>query len=73
VYGQDIPKLLDKLSVTQRGAYILMDLIRPPLMKNWLVRNGNYVKANVISELGIYGIWLRQVFLPDLISSQFTE
>ncbi|RKP09100.1 glutathione synthase [Thamnocephalis sphaerospora] len=60
VYGRDIPPLLASLSTAERSAYILMDLIRPPLMHNWLVRDGAYVKAGVVSELGIYGIWLSQ-------------
>ncbi|KAI9597537.1 glutathione synthase [Syncephalis fuscata] len=59
IYGQDIPPLLNTLSVNERSAYILMDLIRPPQLHNWLVRDGKATVANVVSELGIYGIWLR--------------
>ncbi len=35
----------------------------PPDVGNLLVRNGEMEKVNVVSELGIYGIWLRFVFL----------
>ncbi|KAI8052071.1 glutathione synthase, partial [Syncephalis plumigaleata] len=59
IYGQDIPPLLRSLSAKERSAYILMDLIRPPHLQNWLVRDGEASKANVVSELGIYGVWLK--------------
>ncbi|KAI9146467.1 glutathione synthase [Paraphysoderma sedebokerense] len=58
IYGQEIADLLKKLSPTERNAYILMELIKPPPLKNILVREGEHIEADVISELGIYGIWV---------------
>ncbi|KAJ2099925.1 Glutathione synthetase [Coemansia sp. S100] len=58
-YGDDIPKLLSSLSDEERKGYILMDLIRAPGFKNVLLRNGQLVASEVVSELGIYGVWVR--------------
>ncbi|KAJ2874838.1 Glutathione synthetase [Coemansia aciculifera] len=57
-YGDDIPKLLSSLSDEERKGYILMDLIRAPVFKNILLRNGQLVASEVVSELGIYGVWV---------------
>ncbi|KAJ2270381.1 Glutathione synthetase, partial [Coemansia sp. RSA 370] len=59
VYGDDIPKLLTSVSDEERKGYILMDLIRAPPFNSVLVRNGEVVVASVVSELGIYGIFVR--------------
>ncbi|KAI8988918.1 glutathione synthase [Pilobolus umbonatus] len=58
-YGQDIVNELKKMSVKERNAYILMDLIRSPPLKNCMVRAGVITECEVVSELGIYGIYLR--------------
>ncbi|KAJ3276092.1 hypothetical protein HDV01_006262 [Terramyces sp. JEL0728] len=57
-YGQDIVDQLSKMSPKERSGFILMDLIKPPPLKNSLVRRGQLTEADVISELGIYGIWI---------------
>ncbi|KAJ1849465.1 Glutathione synthetase, partial [Coemansia sp. RSA 2708] len=57
-YGDDIPKLLGSLSEEERKGYILMDLIRAPGFNSMLLRNGELFSAEVVSELGIYGIWV---------------
>ncbi|KAJ2316923.1 Glutathione synthetase [Coemansia sp. RSA 2704] len=57
-YGDDIPKLLGSLSEEERKGYILMDLIRAPGFNSMLLRNGELFPAEVVSELGIYGIWV---------------
>ncbi|KAJ1812783.1 Glutathione synthetase, partial [Coemansia sp. RSA 2675] len=57
-YGDDIPKLLSSLSDEERRGYILMDLIRAPGFNNVLLRNGQLVASEVVSELGIYGVWV---------------
>ncbi|KAJ2731201.1 Glutathione synthetase [Coemansia sp. BCRC 34962] len=57
-YGDDIPKLLSSLSNEERKGYILMDLIRAPGFNNILLRNGQLVASEVVSELGIYGVWV---------------
>ncbi|TPX63011.1 glutathione synthase [Powellomyces hirtus] len=58
IYGDDIPGHLSAMSVTERNAYILMDMIRPPQLINIMVRHGALIKGEVVSELGIYGLWL---------------
>ncbi|KAJ3322635.1 hypothetical protein HDV06_002849 [Boothiomyces sp. JEL0866] len=57
-YGQDIVDQLNKMTPKERNGFILMDLIKPPPLKNSLVRRGQLTEAEVISELGIYGIWI---------------
>ncbi|KAJ2664225.1 Glutathione synthetase [Coemansia sp. RSA 1199] len=58
VYGDDIPQLLTTISDEERKGYILMDLIQAPAFNSVLVRNGELVLASVVSELGIYGIFV---------------
>lgn len=42
------------------SAYILMQRIKPPINKSILVRAGSHVEADTLSELGIYGCFVRQ-------------
>ncbi|KAI9101059.1 glutathione synthase [Phlyctochytrium arcticum] len=58
IYGKDIPGALSKMSKSERNAYILMDLIEPPPLENIMVRTGHLIRGEVVSELGIYGIWV---------------
>ncbi|KAF9129175.1 hypothetical protein BGW39_004405 [Mortierella sp. 14UC] len=58
IYGKDIQESLKTLTAEQRNAYILMDIIRPPITKNVLLRKGELQRADVVSELGVYGIYL---------------
>ncbi|KAI9204173.1 glutathione synthase [Polychytrium aggregatum] len=60
IYGQDIAVALNKLTPKEREAFILMDLIQPPRMQNVMVRNAEIIPSEVISELGIYGIWVSE-------------
>ncbi|GJE92569.1 glutathione synthetase [Phanerochaete sordida] len=60
VYKEAIPPFLDALPAAEREAWIAMELIRTPEgLGNYLVRAGGgtdgAVKAEVISELGIFG------------------
>jgi len=58
VYGADIKPFLEKIKNSdERCAYILMDRISPPILKNYMVRPGSNeaIKADCISELGIFG------------------
>lgn len=59
IYGQDIVEALLKLSPKERNAYILMDLIRSPPLDNLMIREGKVIEGEVVSELGIYGIYLK--------------
>jgi glutathione synthase len=61
VYGQDILKELMPIKDSQsREAYILMELIKPPIISNLLIGpnisiNGDEPFQQIVSELGIYG------------------
>lgn len=63
IYKEAIPTFLDALPPKERKAWIAMRLIQPPDTGNYLVRAGSTtdlqselpVKAETISELGIYG------------------
>jgi len=64
IYGQDIVETLNAIGSTpEREAYILMERIRAPVQRNYLVRptSGEQQWAeltDVISELGIFGALL---------------
>ncbi|KAI9312645.1 glutathione synthase [Dichotomocladium elegans] len=58
IYGKDIPTTLKKLSPDERNAFILMELIRSPPLQNLMVREGELIEGQVVSELGIYGTYL---------------
>lgn len=69
IYRDDIPSALESLEKQPRKrgepamkeGYILMELIRPPEnVHNWLVKGGEGKAryADVVSELGIYGVML---------------
>lgn len=59
IYGSDIPDALRKMNPDERKAYILMDFIRSPPLENEMVREGQLIEGSVISELGIYGVYLK--------------
>ena len=67
IYGKDIPPFLAKLSDKEKEGYILMDLIRPEIQDNSIVRDGKVEDFKVISELGIYGIYLRYEWKSGII------
>ncbi|EDV38579.2 uncharacterized protein Dana_GF19360, isoform C [Drosophila ananassae] len=59
VYGVDIPDALKRMSRVERSAWILMDLIHPPLTKGYMVRPGAEMPPQIVdmvSELGIFGV-----------------
>ena len=59
VYGEDIPKVLPKLSQTERDAYILMQRIFPVAQKSlFLLKSGEVKTVQSLSELGIYSAFL---------------
>jgi glutathione synthetase len=57
LYGAELSTRL--LSHNGLSAFILMQKILPPPQKSVLVRNGQYQEADTVSELGIYGTFLR--------------
>ncbi|CAI4222466.1 unnamed protein product [Auanema sp. JU1783] len=55
-YGNEISEMLEKMSSEERGAFILMERVRPLAFQNYLVRAKEPVGlSEVVSELGIYG------------------
>jgi glutathione synthase len=58
VYRKAIPPFLEKLPETHWPAYILMEMIEPPPLKNAILRNGELQRGGVICELGVYGVCL---------------
>lgn len=59
VYGNKIPDYLNSLTVQERTRYILMDLIVPPSHTSFMVREGVVFEKETCSELGIFGIYLK--------------
>ncbi|KAF2657396.1 glutathione synthetase large chain [Lophiostoma macrostomum CBS 122681] len=58
IYRKSIPTFLKDLPKTHWPAYILMEMIEPPPLKNAILRNGEVQKGGVIGELGVYGVCL---------------
>ncbi|EXJ93121.1 glutathione synthetase [Capronia epimyces CBS 606.96] len=60
IYRTNIPPFLGSIPRSQWKQYILMELIRPPpAAKNTVLRSdGQVVRGNVVSELGIFGTCL---------------
>ena len=57
IYGQEVREYLE--SGTDLSSYILMQRIRPPLNTSIMVRKGKAIETDTLSELGIYGTYLR--------------
>lgn len=60
IYGAKIPSFLATLGADQKKwrSHILMELIRPPALKNSIFRNGQVHSGEVVGELGIFGVCL---------------
>lgn len=58
VYGKEVGEVLQKLkSNPERASYILMDVIQPPLLRNWMIRPATQpMIVDTLSELGIFGV-----------------
>ncbi|BBH06634.1 Protein of unknown function D [Prunus dulcis] len=71
IYGNDVKEALMRLQKEGSeadAAYILMQRIFPTVSRTFLMRNGICYKDDTISELGIYGAYLRnkeRVILND--------
>lgn len=52
--------MLQEASGTERMAYILMDKIKPTPSHNYLLRRDSpLVISNCLSELGVFGVYVR--------------
>lgn len=62
IYGAEICQVLEELKDnTERTAYILMDKINPTPVQNYLLRrDGPLTISNCLSELGVFGAYVRQ-------------
>lgn len=58
IYRKAIPPFLESLPQTHWPAYILMEMIEPPQLRNAILRNGELQSGGVIGELGVYGVCL---------------
>jgi len=66
IYGDDVRETLQKLQKSgsqEDAAYILMQRIFPTISAAVLMRNGCLSKDHAISELGIFGTYLRYICL----------
>ncbi|VAI79476.1 unnamed protein product [Triticum turgidum subsp. durum] len=62
IYGDNLRETLIRLrkdGSNEIAAYILMQRIFPPTSPSYLVREGTFVRDNVVSEFGIFGAYLR--------------
>ncbi|XP_019354826.1 glutathione synthetase isoform X2 [Alligator mississippiensis] len=62
LYGENLKQVLEKTKDSpERTSYILMDKIKPQPMMNYLLRAHSPLKiSECISELGIFGVYIRQ-------------
>lgn len=58
IYRARIPGFLKSIPRESWPAYILMEMINPPPLRNAILRNGEVQKGGVICELGVYGVML---------------
>lgn len=56
LYGEDIKAKLLQMNEQEREAYVLMERIRPVIVDNVIVREGQAVRTDIVSEFGVYGI-----------------
>jgi len=76
IYGDDVRKTLQKLQKSgsqEDAAYILMQRIFPAISATVLMRKGCWSKDHAISELGVFGTYLRYICFttPHYNSSEF--
>mmetsp|Transcript_17200 Transcript_17200/g.29728 ORF Transcript_17200/g.29728 Transcript_17200/m.29728 type:complete len:486 (-) Transcript_17200:408-1865(-) len=59
LYGHDVRTALQSMTATERGAFILMDRIVPPVRAHTpVVKEGALVWADTTWELGVYSVFL---------------
>ncbi|KAF2095041.1 glutathione synthase [Rhizodiscina lignyota] len=58
VYRKKIPEFLKSIPESHWPAWILMEMIEPPALRNAILRNGEIQEGGVIGELGVYGACL---------------
>lgn len=56
LYGEEMRDALLRMTPGERSAYVLMERIRPVVVKNVLVREGAFEETDIVSEFGVYGV-----------------
>jgi glutathione synthase len=56
LYSADLKAALERMSVAERSAYVLMERLRPVVMRNILIRDGKAQDGEIVSEFGVYGV-----------------
>ena len=59
LFGDELAKTLGSLSRPQRASFILMQRLRPPAYPAVLVREGQLLRGEAVSELGVYSTYVR--------------
>ena len=62
LYDEDMVEMLQKLTdPIERSQYILMERIRPPVARNFIVQPGSAtpVDSDTVTELGVFGVYMR--------------
>lgn len=58
LYDQELKHALENMSVRERSSHVLMERIKPVIVTNTLMRDGKWETGDVVSELGVYGIYV---------------
>jgi glutathione synthase len=56
LYSGNLQAALERMTVSERSAFVLMERLRPVKVRNVLVRGGVSQEAEIVSELGVYGV-----------------
>lgn len=72
IYKDDIPGFLAKLPAQEWSAYILMELINPPVVQNHILRNGELFTGDTLSELGVFGSVLWDATTGEILNNDTT-
>lgn len=64
LYDDELRTRLEEIGKDERRcAYVIMDKIRPASTKNYIVKDHSPKISDVISELGIFGVFISLVFI----------
>ena len=67
MYDAEMVEALGRLTPAERGAYILMEKIKPPPFDAYFLREGQLLLAPAAYEVGIYGVFLGDKNNPDRV------
>lgn len=56
LYSKKLKDALQTMSASERAGYVLMERIRPVVVKNVVIRGGKHGVTDIVSELGVYGV-----------------